>query len=69
MLQLRRSTEGSRICGVSRSLPHPSVYVQTTQTTAASTPFSDLTAGNIEVQVIGTAGPSNFSNVGGLMAV
>lgn len=50
----------------------PEVYVQTAQTTAASTSFSDLTAGetyNIEVQVIGSAGPSDFSDAGTLMAV
>lgn len=50
----------------------PAVYVQTAQTTAASVSFSNLTAGEIyqiEVQVIGSAGPSDFSAAGSLMAV
>lgn len=50
----------------------PAVYVQTAQTTAASNSFFDLTAGEtyqIEVQVIGSAGPSDFSDAGSLMAV
>ena len=50
----------------------PEVYVQTAQTTAASTPFYDLTPGeiyNIEAQVIGSAGPSDWSDAGSLMAI
>lgn len=50
----------------------PAVYVQTAQTTAASAEFFDLTPGeiyNIEVLVIGSAGPSDFSKPGTLMAV
>jgi hypothetical protein len=48
----------------------PEVYVQTAQTTAASNSFFGLTAGqiyNIEVQVIGSAGPSDWSDAGSLM--
>ena len=50
----------------------PEVYVQTAQTTAASTSFYDLTPGaifNVEVQVIGSAGPSDFSAPGSLMVI
>jgi hypothetical protein len=50
----------------------PEVYVQTAQTTAASTSFYDLTPGeiyNVEVQVIGSAGPSDWSDAGSLMVV
>lgn len=50
----------------------PEVYVQTAQTTAASTSFYDLTPGeiyNIEVQVIGSAGPSDWSDAGSLMVI
>ena len=50
----------------------PEVYVQTAQTTAASSSFFDLTAGeiyNIEVQVIGSAGPSDWSDAGSLMVI
>ena len=50
----------------------PEVYVQTAQTTAASASFYDLTPGeiyNIEVQVIGSAGPSDWSDAGSLMVV
>lgn len=48
----------------------PEVYVQTAQTTAASASFYDLTPGeiyNIEAQVIGSAGPSDWSDAGILM--
>jgi|SRR5947209_1957580 len=50
----------------------PEVYVQTAQTTAARTSFYDLTAGeiyNIEVQAIGSAGPSDWSDAGILMVI
>ena len=48
----------------------PNVYVQTAQTTAASASFFGLTPGeiyDIEVQVIGSAGPSDWSDAGILM--
>jgi hypothetical protein len=50
----------------------PTVYVQTTQTTAASTTFDGLTAGeiyNVEANTVGAAGPSDWSDPGSLMVI
>lgn len=50
----------------------PEVYVQTAQTTAANTSFYGLTAGevyNIEVQAIGSAGPSDWSESSSRMVI
>ena len=50
----------------------PEVFVQTAQTTAARSSFFGLTAGeiyNIEVQTIGSAGPSDWSDAGSLMVI
>ena len=46
--------------------------IKDAQTTAASASFYDLTPGeiyNIEAQVIGSAGPSDWSDAGSLMVV
>lgn len=50
----------------------PDTYVATDQTTAASTTFEDLTPGqvySVDVNVIGSAGPSDWSDTSQLMAV
>jgi hypothetical protein len=50
----------------------PGVVVQSSQTTAASNTFTGLTPGvvyNIEANVVGSAGPSNWSNPVPQMAV
>ena len=50
----------------------PNVVVQTAQTTAASNTFTNLTPGVVykfAANAVGTAGPSNWSNPVGLMAV
>jgi hypothetical protein len=50
----------------------PNVFVQTTQTTAASTSFEDLTPGVVyivQVNAVGAAGPSDWSNPVSKMAV
>jgi hypothetical protein len=50
----------------------PDVYLQQTQTTAADDLFSGLTPGQIylvDVNVVGTAGPSDWSGTAPLMGV
>lgn len=50
----------------------PTVYVQTAQTTAARTTFGDLTPGqlyNMEVNAVGAAGTSDWSDDGSMMVV
>jgi hypothetical protein len=50
----------------------PTVYLQQTQTTAARDTFADLTPGQIyvvDVNVIGSAGPSDWSDAAQLMVV
>jgi hypothetical protein len=50
----------------------PKVYVQTAQTTAARTTFSGLTPGqtyNVEVNAVGAAGQSDWSNAAELTVV
>jgi hypothetical protein len=50
----------------------PGVYVQTAQTTAASTSFASLTPGqtyNVEVSAVGSAGTGDWSTAGQLMVV
>jgi hypothetical protein len=50
----------------------PTVFVQTAQTTAASVSFDSLTPGvvyNAQVNAVGAAGPSNWSNAATQMAV
>ena len=50
----------------------PTVYVQTAQTTGGRTLFEDLTPGqvyNIEVNAVGSAGVSDWSDVGSLMVI
>ncbi len=50
----------------------PNVYVQTAQTTGGRITFSSLTPGqvyNVDVNAVGSAGTSNWSNVSKLMAL
>ena len=50
----------------------PAAYVQTPQTTAASAEFTGLTPGqvyNVEVNAVGSAGTSDWSNIAQLMVV
>lgn len=50
----------------------PTTYVATQQTTAASTTFEGLTPGeiyNVEVNTVGAAGPSDWSDPGTLMVI
>jgi len=50
----------------------PTVYVQTAQTTGGRTKFAGLTPGhvyNIEANVVGAAGVSDWSDAGSLMVI
>jgi predicted phage tail protein len=50
----------------------PTVYVQTAQTTAARNTFSGLAPGQVyavEVNAVGSAGASNWSNAADLMVI
>jgi hypothetical protein len=50
----------------------PTVYVQTAQTTGGRNTFEDLTPGqvyNVEANAVGSAGTSDWSDVGSLMVI